>query len=67
MKYWWMRDREDQKQFQYYWGSGKKILGDYFTKHFCAAHHREFRPNLLTKPDIVDKLRARVGLPPHKF
>jgi len=67
MRYWWMRDRSDQNQFHYYWGSGKKILADYFTKHFCAAHHREFRPNLLTDPSTVNKLRAQSGLPPHKF
>ena len=23
MRYWWMRDRSDQKQFRYYWGKGR--------------------------------------------
>ena len=23
MRYWWMIDRADQKQFRYYWGAGK--------------------------------------------
>ena len=67
MRYWWMRDRSDQKQFRYYWRSGKKILADYLTKHFCAAHYREVRPNLLTDRSTVNELRARMGLPPHKF
>ena len=44
MNYWFMRDRQDRKQFKYYWKPGKSNRGDYFTKHFCAAHHREQRP-----------------------
>ena len=67
MRYWWMRDRSDQKQFRYYWGSGKDILADYFTKHFCSAHHREVRPKYLTPSQELDKLRERLGKPPHQF
>ena len=67
MRYWWMRDRSDQKQFRYYWGPGKQILADYYTKHFCAAHHREMRPKLLTDPREVNKLRKRSGKPPLRF
>ena len=67
MRFWWMRDRSDQKQFRYYWGSGKKILADYFTKHFCAAHHRMLRPHFLTRQETVTELRARMGLPPHRY
>ena len=29
MKYWWMRDRSDRKQFRYYWGAGKSNRADY--------------------------------------
>ena len=62
-----MRDRSNQKQFRYYWGSGKDIKEDYWTKHFCAAHHREFRPKILTNTKEVDALRASHGKPPHQF
>lgn len=41
MNFWWMRDRSDQKQFRYYWGPGKGNRADYWTKHFCEAHHRD--------------------------
>ena len=45
MNYWFMRDRQDRKQFKYYWKPGNKInCGDYFTKHICVAHHKEQRP-----------------------
>ena len=67
MRFWWMSNRSYQKQFRYYWGSGKKILADYQTKHFCAAHHREVRPNFLTDKSTVNELRARMGLPPNMF
>ena len=67
MKFWWMRDRSDQQQFRYYWGPGKQNNGDYFTKHFCAAHHREKRPTFLTAASVLDALRESLGKPPHRF
>ena len=67
MRYWWMRDRSDQKQFKYYWGPGKQILADYFTKHHCAAHHREMRPKFLTPSSEVNAFREQVGKSPLVF
>ena len=67
MRYWWMRDRSDQQQFRYYWSSGKGNRADYWTKHFCAAHHREQRPSILTPSHLVDKLRINRRLKPHRF
>jgi hypothetical protein len=67
MKYWWMRDRSDRKQFRYYWGAGKSNCADYWTKHFCAAHHREKRPTILTPRGILDSLRRSKGQAPHRF
>jgi hypothetical protein len=58
MHYWWLRDREHQKHFKYYWCPGPTKKGDYWTKHHCAAHHREKRPEFLTAKFIVDALRA---------
>ena len=65
MRYWWMRDQSDQEQFRYYWGKGAGNRADYWTKHFCAAHHREMRPSILTPADQIDTLRIRRGLLPH--
>ena len=67
MRYWWMRDRSDQEQFRYYWSKGSGNRADYWTKHFCAAHHREKRPSILTPSDLVNKLRISRGLLPHQF
>ena len=33
MKLWWLRDRESQEQFRYYWAPGSENEGDYSTKH----------------------------------
>jgi hypothetical protein len=67
MRFWWMRDRSDQKQFRYYWGAGKGNRADYWTKHFCAAHHREKRPSILTPVRVLQKLRRAMGKLPHRF
>ena len=32
-KLWWLRDRESQEQFRYYWAPGSENEGDYSTKH----------------------------------
>ena len=43
MKFHWLRDREQQKQFRYYWDKGSNNNADYFTKHHPPAVHREKR------------------------
>ena len=43
MKYHWLRDREQQKQFRFYWDKGSNNNADYFTKHHPPAVHREKR------------------------
>ena len=58
MRFHWLRDREAQSQFRFYWAPGKENLGDYWTKHHCAAHHIEKRPTILTPQSIVTALRA---------
>ena len=67
MKFWWMRDRSDRKQFRYYWGEGKGNRADYYTKHFCAAHHRQVRPSILTPSTVLDALRTARRQTPHKY
>ena len=33
MNIWWLRDRESQDKFHYYWAPGPDNEGDYSTKH----------------------------------
>ena len=67
MNCWFMRDRQDRKQFKYYWRPGAGNQGDYFTKHFCPATHIERRPSFLTPRKILDTLRAALGKEPHVY
>jgi hypothetical protein len=39
MRFHWLKDRECQHQFKFYWQPGKQNHADYWTKHHSAAHH----------------------------
>ena len=67
MNYWLMRDKRDQGQFRYYWGSGKHNDGDYQAKHHCVAHHQQARQRYLTPREVLDTFRRRQGNPVHVF
>ena len=43
MRYYWIQDRTEQKQFHIYWSPGVTNKGDYHTKHFPTSHHRKVR------------------------
>ena len=48
MRFHWLRCRNTQGQFRYYWRPGTQNLADYFTKHHPASHHMQVRPTVLT-------------------
>ena len=39
IKLWWLKDREPQEQFRYYWEPGSENEGDYSTKHHPPIYH----------------------------
>jgi hypothetical protein len=43
MRFYWIKDRVKQGQFQIYWGPGFQNLADYFTKHHLPAHRKRIR------------------------
>jgi hypothetical protein len=43
MRFYWIKDRVKQGQFNMYWGPGYQNLADYFTKHHSPAHHKRMR------------------------
>ncbi len=47
MRFHWLRCRDAQGQFCYYWRPGTQNLADYFTKHHPATHHKSVRPTIL--------------------
>jgi hypothetical protein len=64
MRYYWLRCRDSQGQFRYYWKPGPTNQADYYTKHFPASHHVEIRPTILTPKLILDALRASTNRTP---
>ena len=51
MRYYWLRDRQTQQQFLFFWDKGSNNDADYFTKHFPAKYHQVKRPRY-----VQDKL-----------
>ena len=49
MRFYWLRDRAQQKQFHIHWKQGTHNYADYFTKHHSPSHHRKMRPVFLHK------------------
>ena len=60
----WLRCCDSQGQFRYYWGPEINNRADYWTKHHCAAHHIEKRPEILTSKFILNALRASIQRTP---
>jgi hypothetical protein len=53
MRFHWLRCRNAQGQFRYYWRPSTQNLADYFTKHHPASHHTAVHPTILTA--VTDK------------
>jgi hypothetical protein len=67
MRFYWVRDRVDQKQFRIYWAPGRTNIADFFTKHHSAKHHQFMRPLILNQLDpttALDYLRGCVESSP---
>jgi hypothetical protein len=43
MRFYWIKDRVKQGQFNVYCGPGFQNLEDYFTKHHSLAQHKRMR------------------------
>ena len=50
MRFYWLKDRQEQGQFDIMWEPGKYNLADYPTKHHAASHHRIVRGIYLFVP-----------------
>jgi hypothetical protein len=59
MRFHWLRDRECQKQFKFYWRPGKTNYADYWTKHHSAAHHINMRKEFLTPLIVLEMLNMQ--------
>jgi len=50
MRFYWVKDRIKQKQFDLIWRKGVLNMADYFTKHHPPWHHKKMRYKYLHKP-----------------
>jgi hypothetical protein len=50
MRFYWIRDRVRQGQFQIYWSKGLTNRADYFSKHHPSSHHQAIRSTYLYSP-----------------
>ncbi len=48
MRFHWLRCRDAQGRFRYYWRPGTQNLADYYIKHHPATHHKSVHPTILT-------------------
>jgi hypothetical protein len=51
MRFNFLKCRQAQQQFRFYWRPGTQNLADYFTKHHAPSHHINTRPLYLTNPN----------------
>ena len=53
----WLRCRESQGQFRYYWASGSLNWGDYSTKHHPPLYHESKRMQFSVFTDSIKYIR----------
>ena len=59
MRFYWLRCRDAQGQFRYYWRPGKVNLADYWTKRHLPPHHVSMRSEFLTPKRHLENLRRQ--------
>ena len=59
MRFHWLRDRECQQHFNFFWRPGKTNYANYWTKHHSAAHHVNMRKEFLTPYIVLEMLRLK--------
>jgi hypothetical protein len=64
MRFYWLRDRQRQKQFHVHWKRAQDNLADYPTKHHPTKHHIAVRPTYVLN-NILKQRQLQVPLQPH--
>ena len=53
MRYYWLRCRMNQKQFDIFWDTGANNHADYWTKHWPTSYHQTIRPTYVLKGNSI--------------
>jgi hypothetical protein len=56
MRFYWIQDRVQQKQFNVYWRPGPTNLADYFTKHHAPAYHQHIRATYVHTLNLLSQV-----------
>ena len=56
MRFHWIKDRVNQKEFLVYWRPGLTNLGDYFTKHFSPLYHVIMQTKYLHQTNLLNQV-----------
>ena len=72
MRFHWLRDNENKKELDIFWGVSTGNNADYFTKHFPPTYHRSVRPSLFVSDRNVKNptrslVRKKSFLPRNSF
>ena len=59
MRFHWLKDRECQQKFKFYWQPCKLNHTDFWTKHHSAAHHVNVRNEFLTPYIVIKMIRMK--------
>ena len=54
----WVRDRQEQGEYDVYWEKGSENNVDYHTKHHPLKHHCDKRP--LYVMDVYENLKSNI-------
>ena len=58
MRFYWLRDKEQSKDFKISWKQAFDNLADYFTKHFTATYHKTIRSKYVLDPSALQTARV---------
>ena len=61
MRFHFLRCREAQKQFRFFWRPGSTTKGDYPSKQHPGVHHRNVRADFLTPQKYLDAFRESLA------
>ena len=60
MNFYWLRDKVKNKEFYFFWRSGKLNWANYHSKHHPIWYHRVQRPIIL-HPNQADIMNSELG------
>ena len=63
MRYYWLQDRQSQKQIRVFWATKHTNLADYFTKRHPETHHVQIRPFIISENTDNPKYLSLTDLP----